>query len=142
MDIIDLRSDTITQPTESMRRAMAAAEVGDDVFREDPTVRRLEELAAEKMGKEAALFVTSGTMANLVCQMVHCRRGDEMLVGSQAHIFFYEQGGSAAVAIESPEVLLAAMIRHQVTGEGGSLQLQISPRVSQWLGITAAPECR
>jgi threonine aldolase len=96
--MIDLRSDTLTQPTPSMRRAMAAAEVGDDVFGEDPTVRQLESLAAQKTGKEAALFVTSGTMANLICQMVHCRRGDEMLIGDQAHIFFYEQGGSAAIA--------------------------------------------
>ena len=95
--MIDLRSDTMTHPTDAMRRAMAAAEVGDDVFGEDPTVKRLEALAAEKVGQAAALFVTSGTMANLICQMVHCRRGDEMLVGDQAHIFFYEQGGSAAI---------------------------------------------
>jgi threonine aldolase len=95
--MIDLRSDTLTHPTDNMRRAMAAAEVGDDVFGEDPTIRRLEEMAAERMGKEAALFVASGTMANLISQMVHCRRGDEMLVGDQAHIFFYEQGGSAAI---------------------------------------------
>lgn len=106
MDIIDLRSDTLTQPTESMRRAMAEAEVGDDVFGEDPTVRRLEALAAERVGKQAALFVASGTMANLICQMVHCRRGDEMLVGNQAHIFFYEQGGSAAVAGIHPRTLV------------------------------------
>ena len=106
MDIIDLRSDTLTQPTESMRRAMGAAEVGDDVFGEDPTVRRLEALAAERVGKEAALFVASGTMANLICQMVHCRRGDEMLVGNQAHIFFYEQGGSAAVAGIHPRTIV------------------------------------
>jgi threonine aldolase len=95
--MIDLRSDTLTQPTPAMRSAMAAAEVGDDVFGEDPTVKRLEALAAERMGQAAALFVTSGTMANLICQMVHCRRGDEMLVGDQAHIFFFEQGGSAAL---------------------------------------------
>jgi threonine aldolase len=98
MDWIDLRSDTLTCPTDRMRRAMAEAQVGDDVFGEDPTVRRLEQVAAERTGKQAALFVTSGTMANLVCQMVHCRRGDEMIVGDQAHIFYYEQGGSAAIA--------------------------------------------
>ena len=98
MDMIDLRSDTLTQPTQTMRRAMAEAAVGDDVFGEDPTVQALEALAAQRVGKESALFVASGTMANLICQMVHCRRGDEMLVGDQAHIFFYEQGGSAAVA--------------------------------------------
>ena len=97
MDIVDLRSDTITQPTETMRRAMAEAKVGDDVFGEDPTVNRLEEMAATRLGKEAGLFVASGTMANLVCQMTHCGRGDEMILGDQNHIFFYEQGGSAAI---------------------------------------------
>ena len=94
---IDLRSDTITLPTPAMRRAMAQAEVGDDVFGEDPTVRRLEEMAAERLGKDAGLFVASGTMANLVSQLAHCGRGDEMILGDQAHIFYYEQGGSAAV---------------------------------------------
>lgn len=97
MRIIDIRSDTVTRPTPSMRRAMANAEVGDDVFGEDPTVNRLEELSAEKMGTEAALFVSSGTMANLVSQMTHCNRGAEMILGDQAHIFFNEQGGSAAI---------------------------------------------
>ena len=97
MRTIDLRSDTLTRPTEAMRKAMAAAEVGDDVFGEDPTVNRLEELAAKKLGKEAALFVASGTMANLVCLLTHCGRGDEIILGDQAHIFFYEQGGCAAL---------------------------------------------
>jgi threonine aldolase len=92
-----LRSDTVTLPTAAMRRAMAEAEVGDDVFGEDPTVNRLEEMAAERLGKEAALFVASGTMANLVSELTHCGRGDEMIVGDQAHIFYYEQGGSASV---------------------------------------------
>jgi len=95
--IIDLRSDTITRPTDAMRRAMADAEVGDDVLGDDPTVVRLESMAAERMKKEAALFVASGTMGNLICQMVHCRRGDEMILGSESHIFYYEQGGSAAI---------------------------------------------
>ena len=97
MPLIDLRSDTITLPTPAMRKAMAAAEVGDDVFGEDPTVRKLEELAARRMGKEAALLVASGTMGNLVCQMSHCGRGDEMILGDKSHIFHFEQGGSAAV---------------------------------------------
>jgi len=97
MSFIDLRSDTVTRPTPAMRQAMAEAEVGDDVFGEDPTVKRLEEMAAERMGKEAALFVASGTMANIISQMVHCGRGDEMILGDQSHIFFYEQGGSAAL---------------------------------------------
>ena len=97
MTSIDLRSDTLTPPTPAMRKAMAGAEVGDDVFGEDPTVNRLEALAARLMGKAAALFVSSGTMANLVSLLTHCGRGDEILLGDQAHIFFYEQGGSAAV---------------------------------------------
>jgi len=97
MRTIDLRSDTVTQPTAAMRQAMAAAELGDDVFGEDPTVARLEALAAETTGKEAALLVPSGTMANLVSLLTHCGRGDEILLGDQAHIFVYEQGGSAAV---------------------------------------------
>lgn len=97
MNPIDLRSDTVTLPTQAMRKAMAAAELGDDVFGEDPTVRALEALAAEMTGKEAALLVPSGTMANLISLLTHCGRGDEVLLGDQAHIFFYEQGGSAAV---------------------------------------------
>lgn len=97
MRIIDLRSDTVTQPTPAMRRVMAEAEVGDDVFGEDPTVNRLEEMVANRLGKEAGLFVPSGTMANIVSQMTHCGRGDEVILGDQSHIFFYEQGGSAAL---------------------------------------------
>jgi threonine aldolase len=97
MRIIDLRSDTMTKPTETMRRAMAEAEVGDDVFGEDPTVNHLEEMAAERLGKEAALYVSSGTMGNLVSQLAHCGRGDEIILGSHSHTFFFEQGGSAAV---------------------------------------------
>jgi threonine aldolase len=97
MKSIDLRSDTITQPTPEMRNAMAEAVVGDDVFGEDPTVIRLQEMAAEMLGKEAGLFVASGTMANLICELTHCQRGDEMLLGDQSHVFFYEQGGSASI---------------------------------------------
>ncbi len=97
MNPIDLRSDTLTLPTADMRRAMAEARLGDDVFGEDPTVRRLEEMAADIAGKQAALFVPSGTMANLVSLLTHCGRGDEFIVGDQAHIFYYEQGGSAQV---------------------------------------------
>ena len=97
MRIVDLRSDTITQPTPAMRHAMANAEVGDDVFGEDPSINRLEKTAAERLKKEAALFVASGTMANLVSQLTHCSRGDEVILGDQSHIFFYEQGGSSAL---------------------------------------------
>lgn len=105
MHIVDLRSDTITQPTPSMRRAMSEAKVGDDVFGEDPTVNRLEEMVAQRLGKEAALFVASGTMANLVSQLTHCGRGDEMILGDQSHMFFYEQGGSATIGGIHPRTL-------------------------------------
>jgi len=93
MDTIDLRSDTVTQPTPAMRAAMAAAPVGDDVFGDDPTVNRLQELAADKVGKEAGLFVPSGTMGNLIALLVHCGRGDEAILGARAHTVLYEGGG-------------------------------------------------
>lgn len=96
MKTIDLRSDTVTRPTSAMRRAMAEAEVGDDVYGEDPTVNRLQAMAAERLGKEAALLVPSGTQANLVALLTHCQRGDEFIVGDQAHTYRLE-GGSAAV---------------------------------------------
>ena len=105
MDVIDLRSDTITRPTPAMRRAMADAEVGDDVFKEDPTVNRLEEMAARRMGKPAALLVASGTMGNLVSQLAHCGRGDETILGDQSHVFFYEQGGASALGGIHPRTL-------------------------------------
>lgn len=105
MDVIDLRSDTITRPTPTMRRAMADAEVGDDVFKEDPTVNRLEEMAARRMGKPAALLVASGTMGNLVSQLAHCGRGDETILGDQSHVFFYEQGGASALGGIHPRTL-------------------------------------
>ena len=97
MEPIDLRSDTVTKPTPEMREAMAEAEVGDDVFRDDPTVNRLEELAAGLVGKEAALFVPSGTMGNLIALLVHCQRGDEAMVGNLSHIYLNEAGGMAAL---------------------------------------------
>ncbi len=105
MTTIDLRSDTLTHPTPAMRAAMAAAAVGDDVFGEDPTVRRLEAMAADRMGKSGAVFVPSGTMANLVSLLSHCGRGDEVILGDQSHIFVYEQGGSAAVGGIHPRTL-------------------------------------
>ena len=92
--IIDLRSDTVTQPTPAMREAMAQAEVGDDVFGEDPTVRRLEEMSASRVGKEAAVYVASGTMGNLTSLLAHCGRGDEAIVGDEAHVLHYEAGGA------------------------------------------------
>jgi threonine aldolase len=106
MRIIDLRSDTVTKPTPTMRRAMAEAEVGDDVLGDDPTVRRLEVLAASRLGKEAGLFVPSGTMGNLVSLLVHCGRGDEVILGDQAHTYIYEQGGSSALGGIHPRPLL------------------------------------
>ncbi len=97
MPKIDLRSDTVTQPTLAMREAMLNAELGDDVLGDDPTVIRLEEMAAERVGKEAALFVSSGTMANLVSLLTHCQRGDEAIVGSMAHILRSEVDGASAL---------------------------------------------
>jgi len=94
---VDLRSDTVTQPTPEMREAMMRAELGDDVFGDDPTVNRLEEMAAAKLGKAAAVFVASGTMGNLASLLTHCNRGEEVIVGDQAHIFRYEAGGSSAL---------------------------------------------
>lgn len=105
MRIVDLRSDTLTQPTPAMRRAMAEAEVGDDVLREDPTINRLEEMAADRLGKEAGLFVASGTMGNLVSLLAHCNRGDEIILGDNSHTFYSEQGGSAAIAGIHPRTL-------------------------------------
>ena len=97
MQIIDLRSDTMTQPTEAMREAMAKAEVGDDVFNEDPTIHQFQDMAAEKLGKEAALFLPSGTMGNLVSLLTHCGRGDEIILGDRSHIFLNEVGGLSAL---------------------------------------------
>lgn len=101
--IVDLRSDTLTKPTPEMRRAMAEAEVGDDVFGEDPTVARLEAMAAERLGKEAGLFVVSGTMGNQVSLMAHTQRGDEIILDENSHIFNYE--------VASPAVLSAVQAR-------------------------------
>jgi threonine aldolase len=97
MRIIDLRSDTVTHPTDAMRQAMFEAAVGDDVFGEDPTVNRLEVMSAQKMGKEAALFTASGTMSNLIAVLTHTQHGNEIILGSESHIFWYEVGGAAAL---------------------------------------------
>lgn len=103
---IDLRSDTVTRPTPAMRAAMAAAEVGDDVFGDDPTVNRLQSHAAERFGFEAALFFVSGTQSNLAALMAHCGRGDEYIVGQEAHTYRYEQGGAAVLGSIQPQPLL------------------------------------
>jgi threonine aldolase len=101
--VIDLRSDTVTQPTAAMRAVMASAEVGDDVFGDDPTVNRLEAIVAERLGKEAALFVTSGTQSNLCALLSHCGRGDEYIVGDAAHTYRWEGGGGAVLGGIQPQ---------------------------------------
>jgi len=97
MDYIDLRSDTVTKPTPEMREAMGEAEVGDDVYMDDPTVNKLQEKSAEMLGKEDSLFVPSGTMGNLLALLVHCQRGDEVIVGDKSHIYLNEAGGMSAL---------------------------------------------
>ena len=104
-EVIDLRSDTVTRPTPAMRKAMAEAAVGDDVFGDDPTVNRLQEIAAEMLGTEAALFLPSGTQANLCALLSHCERGDEYIVGQSAHTYMYEGGGAAVLGSIQPQPL-------------------------------------
>jgi len=110
--MIDLRSDTLTKPTDAMRRAMAAADVGDDVFGEDPTINQLETRVASLLGKEAALFVTSGTMGNQIAVRLHCQPGDELLCEQDCHIFHYEQTAHAQ---------LFGVSARTVTGDNGLL---------------------
>lgn len=105
MEYIDLRSDTVTKPTPEMWAAMSKAEVGDDVYKEDPTVNRLQEISAERMGKEAGLFIPSGTMGNLVAVLAHCGRGDEVIMGHLAHTFLFEGGGIAALGGVHPHTI-------------------------------------
>ncbi|MFP4364950.1 MAG: threonine aldolase family protein [Spirochaetia bacterium] len=105
MKIIDLRSDTITKPTKEMRNAMYQAEVGDDVYSEDPTVNKLQDIAAERIGKEAALFIPSGTMGNLLPLMLLCGRGNEFIAHEKAHILHYELASCTAVAGAMPQAL-------------------------------------
>jgi threonine aldolase len=121
--MFDLRSDTVTRPSAAMRRAMAEAEVGDDVYREDPTVQRLEERCAELLGKEAALFVPSGTMANQIALKLHTRPGDEVIVGEGTHCAYYESGAAAAFG----------GVQFAAVGQGGffgpdELEAAIKPR--------------
>ena len=115
MRLIDLRSDTVTRPTPGMRAAMAAAEVGDDVWGDDPTVQRLQAVVAERAGKEAGLFLPTGTQSNLCALMAHCGRGDEYLVGQLAHTYKYEGGGAAVLGSIQPQPIENA--------EDGSLPL-------------------
>ncbi|HLH30194.1 MAG TPA: aminotransferase class I/II-fold pyridoxal phosphate-dependent enzyme, partial [Terriglobia bacterium] len=114
--VIDLRSDTVTKPSPEMRRAMADAEVGDDVFIEDPTINRLQERAAELFRREAALFVPSGTMGNLTCIIAHTRPGQEVICEEAGHIYNYEMASMSAIAGVLPRV---------VQGEDGILNWDI-----------------
>ena len=109
--LIDLRSDTVTRPSKGMRAAMAAAEVGDDVYGDDPTINRLQARAAELFGHEAALFAPSGTQSNLIALLTHCQRGDEYIVGQEAHTYKYEAGGGAVLGSIQPQP-----IAHQADG--------------------------
>jgi threonine aldolase len=123
--LIDLRSDTVTMPTPEMREAIARAELGDDFFGEDPTVNRLQQIAAEVTGKPAALLVASGTMANLIALMVHCPRGRKAIVGSKAHAYVYEAGGGAAVG-----GLVMTPVANLETGTLGSSQYPLDVATS------------
>jgi len=105
MPDLDLRSDTVTRPSEAMRKAMASAKVGDDVYEDDPTVGELQQIAAEVSGKNAALYVSSGTQSNLIALLCHCQRGDEYIVGQQAHTYRYEAGGAAVLGSIQPQPL-------------------------------------
>jgi threonine aldolase len=132
MDYIDLRSDTVTKPTAEMREAMARAEVGDDVYLEDPTVNRLQELAAWMLGKEAALFVPSGTMGNQICVKLHTRPGQEVITEERSHIFNYEMGAMAVIS---------GTLARPVRGEDGildwpSIEAAIRPRSAYYVAQT------
>jgi threonine aldolase len=105
MKIIDMRSDTVTLPTDEMREAMAKAKVGDDVYGEDPTVNELQDLSAQLLGKEAGLFIPSGTMGNLIATLAHCQRGDEVIMGDLGHTFLFEAGGISALGGVFPHTL-------------------------------------
>jgi threonine aldolase len=133
--MIDLRSDTVTKPTDDMRKAMASAEVGDDVYGEDPTVNRLQEMAAAMLGKRFALFVPSGTMANQLAIRSHTQPGQEIIVESKSHVVRYEQGAAGA---------LAGVQLHWVTGERGIMtaeQVEAAIRPNDMHSITTALIC-
>ncbi len=132
MDYIDLRSDTVTRPTPEMREAMASAEVGDDVYLEDPTVNHLQELAAEMLGKEAALFVPSGTMGNQICVRLHTEPGQEVITEERSHMFNYEMAAMAVVS---------GTLARPVRGEDGlldwpSIEAAIRPRSAYYVAQT------
>src|SRR5438046_6751688 len=128
--IIDLRSDTVTRPTPAMRAAMQAAELGDDVFNEDPTVNRLQEKVAALLGKDAALFVPSGTMSNQICVKTHTQPGDELLCEAACHIYNFEAGGPAVLSGVTCRTLEA--ITASLTSP--SLKVRFGRPTSTWCG--------
>ena len=113
--MIDLRSDTVTRPSRAMLEAMMAAPVGDDVYGDDPTVNALQDYAAELSGKEAAIFLPTGTQANLVALLSHCERGEEYIVGQAAHNYLFEAGGAAVLGSIQPQPIDAAACRRHAT---------------------------
>src|SRR2546425_496337 len=123
-DVVDLRSDTVTRPSAAMRKAMLEAELGDDVFGDDPTVNRLQERAAEIFGFEAALLFPSGTQSNLAALMSHCQRGDEVILGAQSHSYRYEAGGLAVLGSIQPQAIAN---RPDGTLELGEVEAAIKP---------------
>jgi threonine aldolase len=134
VDAIDLRSDTVTQPTPEMRRAMTTAPLGDDVFGDDPTVNRLEEVAAARLGKAASVFLPTGTMGNLIGVAISARSGEEIIADAQAHVFLYEAGGAAAIAgVQIQPVATPAGV---MTPE--QIDLAIRPRDDSHVPLTAA----
>lgn len=149
--MVDLRSDTVTQPTAAMRRAMADAEVGDDVFGEDPTVRRLEEAVADLLGKEAALFVPSGVMGNQIALRLHTRPGDEVVVAERSHLYHYEGGAPAALwgvqlrPVGGPSGVLAAedvegVVRGDADWEPQTALVCLENTVNKAGGVVVPPE--
>ena len=134
MRTIDLRSDTVTLPTPEMRRAIAEAPLGDDVYGEDPTINRLEALAAERVGKAAAILVTSGTMGNLCAMLAHCGRGQEALVGDQSHIYHYEGGGASVLGGVALHAAGLSFL-HPATGESVDLSSPLPNRITRLLSL-------
>ncbi|OZC03164.1 threonine aldolase family protein [Rubricoccus marinus] len=149
--MIDLRSDTVTRPTAAMRRAMAEAEVGDDVFAEDPTVRRLEERVADMLGKEHGVFVPSGVMGNQIAVRLHTRPGDEIIVPERAHLYHYEGGGAAALSgvqlrpigdasgVLTPEAV-EAVVQGEYDWEARSALVWLENTVNKAGGVVIPPE--
>ena len=133
-DLVDLRSDTVTRPTPAMRRAMAEAEVGDDVYEEDPAVRALEERVADLFGHEAALFVPSGTMGNQIGMRLVCEPGQEVLCDADAHVVTYEMGAAAAIFGISTRTVVSSGGRL----DAAQLIEQVRPRDNWHLTATAA----